>query len=145
LYIDWLAVKPKLKTFKIMELTIGSFYIELGIEFDFSYRINHFIRSQIKEVIMKPLDLLENEPEKFLSLIVSNKSSQAKLEVKLAKKNKRGKFRNYGIWFPYQEIVKAQNPLEKYIENFAKAVLEIFKEWKITEEQTIEFKETLKK
>lgn len=127
-----------------MEINIASFYVEPGIEFNFSYKVNHFIESQVIEVIMKPLGLLESEPEKCLSLIVSTKFLQTKLEVKFARKN-GSKYRNCRIWFPYEEIVKANNPLEKYIEIFVKAIPEIFKEWKVTEEQTIKLSEKLKK
>lgn len=127
-----------------MKLNLSSFYVEPGVVFDFSYKINLFIKSKIEDVIMKPLGLLEIDTDQFLSLIISTKLSQTFLEVKLSRKNKRSKFRNCGIWFPYNEIITSLNPLEKYIENFIKAVPEIFKEWEITEEQIIEFSKTLK-
>ncbi|MFY7938118.1 MAG: hypothetical protein ACOVOQ_12120, partial [Flavobacterium sp.] len=66
-----------------MELTIGAWYNEPGINFEFSFRIEQFIRHAIKECVMTPLGLIEAYPEKFLHLTVTTTSTQDKLEVKM--------------------------------------------------------------
>ncbi len=118
-----------------MELTIGAWYNEPGINFEFSFRISQFIRLAIKECVMSPLGLVEAYPEKFLHLTVTTTSTQDKLEVKMGPFRTKATSVNCGLWFPYQSIMSAQNPLEEYVENYIKSIPLIFKKWNVTEEQ----------
>lgn len=118
-----------------MELTIGAWYNEPGINFEFSFRIEQFIRHAIKECVMTPLGLIEAYPEKFLHLTVTTTSTQDKLEVKMGPFRKKATSVNCGLWFPYQSIMSSQNPLEEYLENYIKSIPLIFKKWNVTEEQ----------
>ena len=118
-----------------MELTIGAWYNEPGINFEFSYRISNFIRLAIKECVMTPLGLIDEYPEKFLHLTVTTTSTQEKLEVKIGPFKKKATSVNCGLWFPYQSIISSKTPLIEYVENYIKAIPIVFKKWGVTEEQ----------
>ena len=121
-----------------MELTIGAWYNEPGINFDFSFRISKFIRLAIKECIMTPLGLIDIYPDKFLHLTETTKSSQDKLDVKMGQFKIKAKTINCGLWFPYKQIISSSNPLEEYLDNYIKSIPLIFERWGVTEEQIIQ-------
>jgi hypothetical protein len=118
-----------------MELTIGAWFNEPGINFEFSYRISNYIRLAIKECVMTPLGLIEAYPEKFLNLTVTTTSDQSILEVKMGPFKTKATSVNCGLWFPYQSIVSSPIPLEEYVENYIKSIPLIFKKWNVTDEQ----------
>ncbi|MFC4323196.1 hypothetical protein [Litchfieldia salsa] len=118
-----------------MELTVGAWFNEPKINFKFSHKVDLFIRQQIIEDTMKPLGLLDIEKDIFLHLTVCTKKEQDILEVFLPRKNKRAKSRNYGLWFPYYEIVNSEYPLKSYIYFYIQSLPLIFAEWGVTQEQ----------
>jgi hypothetical protein len=118
-----------------MELTIGAWYNEPGINFEFSHRISNFIRLAIKECVMKPLGLIDAYPEKFLHLTITTTSTQDKLEVKMGPFKTKATSVNCGLWFPYQSIILSPTPLDEYVENYIKSIPLIFKKWNVTDEQ----------
>jgi hypothetical protein len=118
-----------------MELTIGAWFNEPGINFEFSYRISNYIRLAIKECVMTPLGLIDAYPEKFLHLTVTTTSTQDKLEVKMGPFKAKATSINCGLWFPYQSIISSPTPLDEYVENYIKSIPLIFKKWNVTEEQ----------
>ncbi|MES2566280.1 MAG: hypothetical protein V4565_05405 [Bacteroidota bacterium] len=118
-----------------MELTIGAWYNEPGVSFDFSFRISKFVRLAIKECIMTPLGLIDAYPEKCLHLTVTTTSAQDKLEVKMGPFKSKATNVNCGLWFPYNSIILSKNPLEEYIENYIKSIPLVFEKWGVTAEQ----------
>ena len=87
------------KTLDEMELTIGAWFNEPGINFEFSYRISNYIRLAIKECVMTPLGLIDAYPEKFLHLTVTTTSTQDKLEVKMGSFKAKATSVKCGLWF----------------------------------------------
>ena len=118
-----------------MVLTIGAWYNEPGIYFEFSYRISNFIREAIKESVMQPLGLLEVNPETFLHVTVTTTSTQDKLEVKMGQIRTNSKNIECGLWFPYNSIMSSKTPLEDYVDNFINSIPLVFMRLNITEEQ----------
>ncbi|KEZ50887.1 hypothetical protein [Metabacillus indicus] len=118
-----------------MELTIGAWFNEPKINFKFSHKVDNYIRIQIIEHIMKPLGLLDIEKDVFLHLTVATKKEQDRLEVFLPRKNNRAKSKNYGLWFPYIEIIHSDYPLKSYVEFFVQSLPIIFNEWGVKQEQ----------
>ena len=127
-----------------MVLTIGAWYNEPGINFEFSYRISNFIREAIKENVMKPLGLIEADPEIFLDLTVTTTSTQDKLEVKMGPIRKNTKNIDCGLWFPYNSIMSSENPLEAYVNNYIESIPLVFMKWNVTEEQINEVTRRIK-
>jgi hypothetical protein len=122
-----------------MELTIRSWFNEPEATLHFSHKVDMYIRSQIKELLMRPLGLLQLYEDETLHLTITTLSSQQKLEVKMGKRNK-AKSINCGIWLPYLPIVQSKYPLEKYLGFIVEASFEIFKKWNVSASQI----ETLK-
>lgn len=118
-----------------MELTIGAWFNEPKINFKFSHKVDNYIRLQIIEHIMKPLGLLEIEKDVFLHLTIATKKEQDRLEVFLPSKNIRAKSKNYGLWFPYFEIIQSDYPLKSYVEFIIQSLPIIFNEWGVTQVQ----------
>ena len=118
-----------------MELIIGAWYNEPGINFEFSFRISNFIRLAIKECVMKPLGLIDQHPEKFLHLTVTTSSTQDKLEIKMGPFKTKATSVHCGLWFPYTSIISSETPLDEYVQNYILAIPLIFKKWNITEVQ----------
>jgi hypothetical protein len=128
-----------------MELTIGEWFSEPGVTFEFSYRVSLYIRQVIKDTIMNPLGLLYNYPEKFLHLTITTTFLQDKLEVKMGPFRKNITSINCGLWFPYKDIMASQKPLEEYVENYIKSIPLIFKRWGVSQEQINEAAEKIRK
>ncbi len=105
-----------------MELTIGAWYNEAGVNFDFSHRISNFIRLAIKDSIMSPLGLAELYPDKYLHLTVSTKVDQNTLEVKMGQLRENSQDINCGLWFPYNKIHNSPNPKREYIECYIQSL-----------------------
>jgi hypothetical protein len=126
-----LAAKQK----KTMELTIGEWYNESGINFEFSHRISNYIRIVVKECIMAPLGLIDNYTDKFLHLTVTTTSKQKDLEVKMGTIKIKATSVNCGLWFPYKEIINSPNPINTYVENYIKSFPLVFKRWGVTDQQ----------
>lgn len=118
-----------------MELTVGAWFSEPKINFKFSHKVDLYIRSQIKEHIMKPLGLLDLAQDVFLHLQVTTKKQQHDLEIILPPKNKRAKNKNYWLKIPYDEVIFSQYPLQAYISYYITSLKTVFKEWGVTEEQ----------
>lgn len=118
-----------------MELAVGALFWEPGVSFEFSHKVDLYIRGQIIENIMKPLGLMDVDTEVFLYLIVSTKFEQRTLEVTKPRKGKRIKNRNFNLLFPYEAIVKSAYPLQSYIDYFMKSLHIIFEEFGVTQVQ----------
>jgi len=115
-----------------MNLTIGSWYDEPNVNFEFSHRISNYIRLIIIECIMTPLDLIDKDSDKFLHLSICTKANQDKLEVKMQRITKNTTDINCGIWLPYKSIIKSEKPIEKYIEYYIESLPLIFSKWNVT-------------
>jgi hypothetical protein len=118
-----------------MELTIGAWYPEPGINFEFSDRIPDFIQKAILECVMAPLGLIEAYPEKSLHVRVTTASNQDTLAVKMGPFRENSTSVNVKLWFPYDAIVYSEKPLEAYVEHFIQSIPFIFDRWGVTEKQ----------
>jgi hypothetical protein len=105
-----------------MILLIGAWYNEVGFSFNFSHKVDNYIREQIKELIFKKYKLDEIDIDWYLNLVVATDSKTIDLEVRGPEKRKRQKMIDYGLWLPYSKIMNSANPLECYIDYFIEAV-----------------------
>ncbi len=126
-----------------MDIYLGSWFNEPGIHFDFSHKVNIYIKEMIIKHIAVPLELDKLHVGKDLHLTVTTKTSQNELKIKIGHKwSNRTTSRNIGLWFPYEKIVKSKYPLEKYVSCFVQSLGIIFKEWGISEKQISNFRES---
>lgn len=105
-----------------MILLIGAWYNEVGFSFNFSHKVDNYIREQIKELIFNKYKLDEIDIDWYLNLVVATDSKTIDLEVRGPEKRKRQKMIDYGLWLPYSKIMNSANPLECYIDYFIEAV-----------------------
>ena len=83
---------------------------------------------------MKPFALEARDPDIFMGLVITTKKSVVELEVRGPEYDKRNKFINYGLWLPYKEIDDAQNYLKEYLKYFFDALVILFKNYDVPEE-----------
>ena len=119
-----------------MELTVSSWFNEVGINFKISHKVNLYIRKEIKENIMAPLGLLTSHDGKFLNLNVTTEKDRTELHVHIARNwTKRTTNRSHGLWFPYHPIIDSEYPLKEYLAYYMASLNIIFKEFGVTTEQ----------
>lgn len=126
-----------------MVLTIGAWFNEPGISFEFSYKVDNYIRERIKEYVMQPIGLIDLDKELFLSITIATIESQEELEVRFGRLTKTSKTYQIGFWFPYKKIINAEHPLKEYLENYVIATKILFEKWNVTQEQIDKFKDDI--
>jgi hypothetical protein len=128
-----------------MILLIGAWYNEVGYSFNFSHKVDGFIREQITTEIFTKYNLDNIEDNWYLNLIVATDSHTIKLDVRGPERRKRQKMIDYGLWLPYDYIMKSENPLEKYIDCFFDALVIIFANYGVEKQDVLDLKSTSKK
>jgi hypothetical protein len=121
-----------------MILLIGAWYNEAEYAFNFSYKVDLLIREKIiNEIFTKyKLDSIENDW--FLNIVIATNSQISKLEVRGPEKRKRQKMIDYGLWIPYNDVMNAPNPLEKYIQYVFESLALVFNEYGVEKKDVID-------
>ncbi|MCD4782022.1 MAG: hypothetical protein K8S27_15970 [Candidatus Omnitrophica bacterium] len=117
-----------------MKLTISSLYLEQGCEFSISFKVRKLIRQKLEEHVMQPYHFDEKDKDLFLGLIISTNSTTKRVEVKGPDFDKRNKVINWGLWLPYELIVKNEEQLVPYINYLFDALVIVFEFYNIEED-----------
>src|ERR1700744_197535 len=112
-----------------MELTIRSWFGEVGIEFKISHKVHRLIRETLIEHIMQPYGLDQKDPSTFIGLVITTTSKTEILEVRGPEFDKRNNFINYGLWLPYHMINGTSNYLKEYLHYLFDALVILFKRY----------------
>ena len=128
-----------------MILLIGAWYNEVGYSFNFSHKVDVFIREQITNEIFTKYGLDTIEDSWYLNLIIATDSHTIKIDVRGPKQRKRQMMIDYGLWLPYNYNMKSENPLEKYIECLFDALVIVFDNYGVSQKDILDLKASSKK
>ena len=128
-----------------MVLTVSSFYSEVGVHFKISHKVDLYIRNLLIENIMVPFGLDKMDVESMLNLNVTTSSSTKEVEVKGPVVDKRNKVYSYGLWLPYETIMRSRDSLSAYLLYYFEAVAEVFKKYGIEAENLKNVKKNAEK
>ena len=123
-----------------MILLIGAWFNEPNYSFDFSDDVDLFIRELIITEIFTKYKLDDIEVGWYLNLIIATDSQTIKLDVRGPERRKRQKMIDYGLWLPYDFIMKSENPLEKYIDCFFDALVVVFSNYVVEKDDILNLK-----
>ena len=117
-----------------MRIGTASLYCEPGYTFEIPYKIDLLIRNRLNEMVTQKylFDMIQTDV--LLSFIVSTSSKTEKVEAKGPDVNKRQRTVTWGLWLPYKEITKANNPIKEYIRCFFEAAGMILEGFKVKKE-----------
>ena len=124
-----------------MTLLIGAWYNEPGYKFNFSHKVDLFIREQVTSVIFSKYHLFDRDKTWYLNLVVATDSKTEELEVKGPEVRKRAKMIDYGLWLPYMKITTSAYPLKSYINYFLKALKIVFINYGVSKDDFDEIEE----
>jgi len=127
-----------------MILLVGAWYNEAGYSFNFSHKVDNYIREIIISEIFSKYKLSQENEGWFLNLIIATDSKTKTLDVRGPEIRKRQKMIDYGLWLPYDEITNSENPLEKYIDNFFDALILVFKKYDVDNRDILILKQETK-
>jgi len=102
-----------------MEFGIIHLYNEPGIKFEISHKVDEFIYKEIDQ-LFKLYSLDKFKSDFYFNIYITTKSSYTSLEVRGAREIED--FIEYTIYFPYKQIVEAENMLEVYLDFFFRGV-----------------------
>jgi len=128
-----------------MILLIGAWYNEVGYSFEFSYKVDLFIREQIIAKIFPKYRLNDIEEGWYLNLVIATDSKTKELEVRGPDKRKRQKMIDYGLWLPFDRIMKSQYPLETFIDYYFDALEIVFADYGVEKKDLLDLKVMSKK
>lgn len=106
-----------------MRFAISHLYVEPGIRFQISHKVDKYIEHKITEDIMKPYSLDKDKEGTFLNLIVSTRSTINELEVRGPDYDKKNDFIVWGLWLPYKEISEAEDQIPPYLNYLFEAII----------------------
>ncbi|SNB26256.1 hypothetical protein NO004_380008 [Flavobacterium psychrophilum] len=128
-----------------MILIVGAWYNEVGYSFEFSHKVDNYIREQIKEFVFPKYGLNKKDEDWYLRLIIATDSKTQKTEVRGPDVKKRTKRVEFGLWLPHDVINKSTYPLETYIDCFFEALEIVFSNYNVPKEEIETIKENCKK
>lgn len=128
-----------------MILIIGAWYNEVGYSFKFSHKVDNFIREKIKDNILQKYCSNEVNTDWYLRLIVATDSTIKSVEVRGPDILKRTKRINYGLWLPFKTIMNSNYPLETYINCLFEAMVIVFKNYEVPNEEIDKIKKLCRK
>jgi hypothetical protein len=116
-----------------MNLVISSLFCEPGCFFSIPYKVDLLIAKKLNEMIIKLNGLDKVNPESTLCLIVSTNSKTFSVDVKGRILKRKAGYINWGIWLPYEKIIKTKNQLNPYIQYFFDAMVIFFSKFNVQE------------
>lgn len=123
-----------------MILLLSEWYSEVGVEFKVSNKILKIIREKLLENIFIPNGLDKEEERYYFNIVITANSHSDELDVRGPTIRKREKMIDYGLWLPYNKIIKASNYLETYLDYLFAAFVKVFDNYKISEKVVLELK-----
>lgn len=117
-----------------MKLVIGKLFAEPEYQFNISHYVTLYIKDLLIKNIMDQNELTAKDENIFLSLIITTNSKTTSIEVKGPSFNKKSGFINYGLWLPYEPIVKSENYLRTFIEYLFDSLIILFSKYSVKEE-----------
>ncbi len=104
-----------------MKIRISALYAEPGISFEISYKVMSFLEQTINRRLAIPDELDEKAKGWTFNLMISTKKECRRAEAKGPDVAKRTRTKTWGIWLPYEEIIKSPNQLESFVNKFFEA------------------------
>jgi hypothetical protein len=126
-----------------MKLCSTKIYLEVGIKFNISHKVNKLMMKYLTENVMEPFGLVKIDPDVFLNLQVTTKESYSKLSVFKPYKVEDD-FLTYQLRLPYHEINNSDRYLEEYIEYFFEGASEAFSHFEVPRDNVMDVKEKVK-
>lgn len=116
-----------------MQLTISNLFGEPRTSFNISYKVTRLIRQRLIEKIMVPYGIAAREPEYMLGLCVSTSKDCAETHIKGPDIDEENQFVSWGLWLPFAQISRAEDPVRVYIECFFDASAKVFVQYEVPE------------
>lgn len=117
-----------------MNFLTCSIFSEVNSYFSISHKVDLKIRGALNENILSELKLSPKEKEmEFINLIICTKKAILDVEVKGPEFNRREKIINWGLWLPYQKIVRHADQRKPYIKFYFDALVLLFERYGVEE------------
>lgn len=128
-----------------MILVVGSWFNEVGFNFEISHKVYKLVREEIIKNIFPKFNLNEKDKDTYISLVVTTSSEIRELRVHGPQIRKKGKFIEYELWLPHDEINKAEDPLKEFIKYYFEGIKKVFLNYNVPEEAFGPIEEAVKK
>lgn len=109
-----------------MIITVSSFYHQVGVFFEISYKVDLYIKEIIESQLFTEYGLSNFNSDWTLNLNTTTTKETTKLEVNGPIISRKHKTESYGLWLPFYKIINSQNPIEEYIYYYFEALKIIF-------------------
>jgi hypothetical protein len=127
-----------------MVLTISCLYTEPDVVFKISPGVDNLVRDTLIQMIMKPYGLEKKDPELFLGLFVTTRRDCRTARAMGPDHDKRNEYITWALRLPFEEITRADDPLEPYLNHLFSAVAEVFANYGVSREDVSKVESTVK-
>jgi hypothetical protein len=123
-----------------MQLYMRSFFSDPGYDLKISWKVKKFIRQKLSDIIFNNYPIDPKYPGFDINFNITTNRNTVSVEVKGPVKDGRNKMEGYGIWLPYERIVKADNMLQEFLDCFFEAMLLFFRKHNVPDEVVLRVK-----
>jgi hypothetical protein len=123
-----------------MKLFLREFYSDLGYEFKISWKVMKFMRQKLSDIIFNNYPIDPKYSGFDIDFNITTNRNTVSVEVKGPVKDGRNKMEVYGIWLPYERIVKAENMLQEFLDCFFEAMRMFFRKHNVPDEVVLRVK-----
>lgn len=123
-----------------MKFFLREFYSDLGYEFKISWKVMKFIRQKLSNIVFNNYSISPRYSGFDIDFNVTTNRDIVSIEVKGPVKDGRNKMEVYGIWLPYERIIKADKMLHEFLDCFFEAMLLFFRKHDVPDEIVLRVK-----